>query len=1250
MRVITASASDQNVGSDRKRVIWSATDLKLAAECEFAWVRAVDAKLGRVEPVEDPEDATLARAAAMGDAHELVVLDDYIAERGRSVDGGPGVIELPKVSSTDAEALAGVVEDTLRALRSDATVIYQAAFSTPEFVGFADFLLRDPDGRWRVQDSKLARTARVTALMQLAAYVDQLDRAGIPRSDEVDLILGDRSISTHAVSDLLPLFHVRRARLRALIADRRIDEGAAGAPLAWGDDRGGLQIVACGRCATCELEVVAHRDLLLVARMRPVQRARLRAAGIRTIDDLAVTEDAPEGMNVETFEALRAQARLQLAAMAAEAAAEDAAQGHGDAAAHPVPPFEVVSAAAIGLMPRPSRGDLFFDFEGDPLYTEPGEGQPWGLDYLFGWVDDAEQYTALWAHDFAAEKRALLDFLDFVAARRAAHPDMHIYHYAPYETSHLQNMAERYGVGEATVDRLLREGVFVDLYPLVLRTVRIGSRSYSIKKLEPLYMGAEVRTSDVQKGDDSIVQYVQARGLAASGRTAEADGILADLADYNRYDCVSTRRLRNWLVGLAREAGVLPAPPDEPETRAYEPAPLSLALQAEGQRVQDEARSAGATGPALEQAGQSHRVAAAAIDYFPREAKSFWISHFQRLREPVTLWESTRDVLRVDPDRSAVVQDWGTDEGARAVTRLIDLHGEVAPGSTLNAGGSPFALYEAPAPFFGEFPARVIHVPHEVEVVEVLDDGYRIRERSIGGQTWDELPLALTPASPPRVNSLQGAIEEWAGSVLSAAPAFPQDAATDVLRRLVPRTVSGAPLPVLETGPDGRSDRSSDAADGATSPDSDLPEAADGIVRGVLDLDRSYLAVQGPPGTGKTYTASHVIARLVNEHGYRIGVVAQSHAIVENLLERVVAAGVPAAQVAKAPKDPHGSEPVFTAIRKDGMAAYLAEQSAAGLGCVVGGTAWDFSSTRRVQRGELDLLVIDEAGQFSLASTIAVAVSAQRLLLLGDPQQLPQVSQGTHPEPVDTSALGWVMHDKAVIDPAHGAFLARSWRMHPEVAAPVSRLAYAGALASAPGTERRMIDGIDPGLHVQPIRHRGNATQSPEEAAEVVRIVGALVGRDYTDGMAGAPPRPLAQADIIVVAPYNAQKQLILDTLADAGFGDVAVGTVDNFQGREAVVSITSLAASSGRDAPRGPEFLLLQNRLNVAISRAKVAAYLVHSPALLDDLPWTPEGVARLSAFAHLVGADRDGADDGADDEFGTSRVDGVSRPQTVP
>ena len=1152
------------IDTQAQRVIWSASDLKAAAECEFAWCRAIDAKLGRVPAVEEPEDSTLKRAAELGDVHEQNVLARYIDDLGDEK-----VHRIEKVSSVDADALADAVDETIAALRSDAEVVFQAAFATEEFVGFADFLRKDHDGRWRVQDSKLARKARVTALMQLAAYVDQLDRLGIPRSDEVDLILGDGTLSTHAVDDLLPLFQVRRARLRALIADRRIADGAAGAPLAWGDDRGDLQIVACGRCATCEEQVLAHRDLLMVARMRPVQRARLRASGIETIDELAVAPDAPAGMNVDTFETLRAQARLQLRADAEGA-----------------PTFDVHYAQAIHTLPLPSHGDIFFDFEGDPLYTEPapdGEAQ-WGIDYLFGWVDNADQYSALWAHTFADEKRALETFLDFVNARRLAHPGMHIYHYAPYETSHLVAMAARHGVREGEVDRLLREGVFVDLYPLVLRTVRVGSRSYSIKKLEPLYMGDDVRTSDVQKGDDSIVQYVAARELAAAGEKAEADAVLADLADYNRYDCVSTRRLRNWLIDIARRKGVTPAPPDDADEVIYEPSPRSVALLADAER-------------AVEGGGDGlvHRIAAAAIDYFPREAKSFWVSHFQRLREPVTMWDGTRDVVKVDRPSSVVRREWSIGEGRRVMSRDIEIRGEVSPGTTLGPGAQPFALYEVPAPFDTEVPSRAVHVPHTVTVVEVLDDGYLVSESAVQGQTWDELPLALTPAAPPRVVSLQGAIDEWADAVHAAAPGFPHDAATDILRRIPPRTTSGEALPPARD------------------------DTIDAIVRGVLDLDRSYLAVQGPPGTGKTYTGSRVIARLVNEHGFKVGVVAQSHAIIETLLARIVADGVAPAQVAKAPKDPE-AEPPYTVIPKNGMASFLAEH--AGEGAVVGGTAWDFSNTQRVDRAGLDLLVIDEAGQFSLASTIAVAAGAKRLLLLGDPQQLPQVSQGAHPEPVDTSALGWVMDGDPVVRPEYGYFLARSWRMHPFVAAPVSKLAYAGQLASAPGTERRSLDGVDPGLHVVPLRHRGNATQSPEEAAEVVRLVRDLVGRTFTDNDPDASTRPLTPSDIIVVTPYNAQRQLVLDALSDAGFPDVPVGTVDNFQGKEAVVSITSLAASSGRDAPRGPEFLLLQNRLNVAISRAQVVAYLIHSPALLDDLPYTPEGVARLSAFARLVGA----------------------------
>ncbi|KHK95635.1 DNA helicase [Microbacterium mangrovi] len=1154
------------------RVIWSASDLKAAAECEFAWLRAIDAKLGRVAPVDDPFDATLERAAELGTEHERRVLQRY---RDRF---GAAVVEIAETRSSDAEGLAAAVAQTIAALADDAVeVVYQAAFATSEFVGFADFLVRDADRRWVVQDTKLARHARVTALMQLAAYADQLERLGVPRADDVELLLGDGTVSAHALADLRPVFLLRRARLRALIADRDVAAGIAGDPIAWGDERGELRVVACGRCPTCDLEVVASRDLLLVAGVRPVQRERMRAAGLRTIDDLAAAASVPDRMNADTFGLLQTQARLQLVSPAGVPRPAEAAEA--DAPAEPpVPSYEVVFPTALGALPRPDTGDIFFDFEGDPLYTE-GDGRLWGIDYLFGWVDGVEQYSALWAHDFADEKAAFERFLQIVRLRRAQFPGMHIYHYAPYETAHLTEMGRRYGVGEQLLDQLLRDGVFVDLYPVVKRALRIGSRSYSIKKLEPLYMGDQVRTSDVQRGDDSIVKYVEARALQADARDAEAQAILDDLADYNRYDCVSTRRLRNWLVDRAIEAGLQPTRDIEPDLAVYETSPRATLL-------------AKAAASAAEQAEiDALELGSAAIDYYPREAKTFWASHYQRLREPVSTWQDTRDVVVTDATRSRVVEDWHP--GVRSVRRLIELQGELAPGTKLTEGGRPFALYELPAPYDSVPMPRWIHTAHMVEVVEVHDDGVVVAESAIDGQTWDALPLALTPSAPPLAGGQQTAIDEWADAVVDALPALPEDPATDILARRPPR-LRGAVL-------------------------DHEAETITAIVAGLRALEHSYLAVQGPPGTGKTYVGSHVIARLVQQHRWRIGVVAQSHAVVEHMLDKVIDAGVPAELVGKATKD---AEATFTVFPKNGLAAFA--EAHADTGFVVGGTAWDFSHPGRVPRGSLDLVVIDEAGQFALASTIAVAVAAQRLLLLGDPQQLPQVSQGTHPAPVDTSALGWVMDGHEVMPADRGFFLARSWRMHPAVAGPVSRLSYAGELASHPSAALRVVEGIDAGVHAVPVRHEGNATQSPEEAERVVGLVRDLVGRRWIDAVDGEPlpARALQASDLIVVTPYNAQQVLVEEALAAAGFGAVPVGTVDRFQGQEAAVAIVSLAASSGRDAPRGLEFLLLQNRLNVAVSRAKYAAYVLYSPGLLDDLPRTPDGVARLSAFAELVGA----------------------------
>jgi uncharacterized protein len=357
-------------------------------------------------------------------------------------------------------------------------------------------------------------------------------------------------------------------------------------------------------------------------------------------------------------------------------------------------------------------------------------------------------------------------------------------------------------------------------------------------------------------------------------------------------------------------------------------------------------------------------------------------------------------------------------------------------------------------------------------------------------------------------------------------------------------------------------------------------------------------------------------------------VVAQSHAVVEHLLDQVVAAGLPAVQVGKTPKDAPGKDrpeiapPPWTALAKDEYAAFLAEH--AGDGCVVGGTVWDMTNRKRIGDGELDLLVVDEAGQFSLANTVAASSAAQRVLLLGDPQQLPQVTQGTHDEPVDASALAWIAQDAATMPEDRGYFIDRTWRLHPDLCSAVSGLSYDGRLLPQPGvTDRRHLEGVAPGVHQVLVPHRGNSSASSEEAAVVVELVRSLLGRPWRAGTTPDvidPAEPLEPRGILVVAGYNAQVNLVRAALDDVGLAQVRVGTVDRFQGQEAAVAVVTLAASSAGDAPRGADFLLNRNRLNVAISRAQWAAYLVHSPGLDDTLPRGGQALADLGAFRRLT------------------------------
>ncbi len=1176
-------------------LVFSASDLVIAATCEYQLLRKLDEKLGRTPKPDFATDAMLERTAKLGDDHEHRVLEEFVAEFGMwDPASGKGVYDVVPATAMDRATLSAKHAESIDALRSGADVVFQAAFFDGQFHGRSDFLVKRPGGQYAVFDTKLARHAKVTALLQLAAYGDQLIQAGITPDPTVTLVLGNRVHSDHPLAQILPVFKERRARFLGMTQAHVAGSG----PVEWGDSR----YSACGRCDYCAEQVQLHRDLLMVAGMRISRRKKLIESDVTTIDALAALPEAGD----PTLLRLREQARLQTGAGTPDGTVKYTDKS-GEAKAIS---YNVLPDNTLGRLPAPDPGDIFFDFEGDPLWQDPVT-EKWGLEYLFGVIENPMEpgaqpvFKPFWAHSRAEEGKAFVDFLEYVAERRNKYPGMHIYHYAAYEKTALRNLSLTHVVGETAVDDLLRQGVLVDLYDTVRHSIRISENSYSIKKLEPLYMGQHLRSGDVTDAGASVVAYADYCTARDNGNLGEASVILDGIRDYNEYDCLSTLELRNWLLARAAERSIQPGGEADPalatdtEPEKYQAAPEESALfdyladLSEKEKSTSDSRAVG--------------IVAAGVGYHRREDKQHWWGHFDRLEKPTSQWPDERDLFIVN--HAELLQDWAKPTPRSNPVRIVKLFGRSGDGAGLEPGKKYFRMYGTPLPeslqgkestVLGRagWNSTLVTGVGDEDDFETVTIAEGLRKDSTAFSQW---PMALTPDPPIATNGQRAALAALATKLKGALPEWPQDPALDLVRRRPPKLRSLAALPPVEPGPDGY---------------------IDAITAAITDLNHSYLAVQGPPGSGKTHVGAHVLARLVAA-GWKVGVVAQSHAVVENMLCAAVdKAGVDPRRVAKEVK--HDDPVPWTQCAKGDVEELLSKPG----GALIGGTAWTMVGSS-VPAGSLDLLVIDEAGQFSLANTMAVSRAAKRLLLLGDPQQLPQVTQGKHPEPVDESALGWLSDGYNTLPPELGYFLALSWRMHPELCSAVSELSYDNRLESASAAKERHLEGAAPGISCVYVPHTGNSTSSAEEAAEVVRQVQAHLGLTWLDPSQPAETqpaetqtaegRPLEETDILVVAAYNAQVQLIKHHLRGAGLSKVRVGTVDKFQGQEAPVVIVSMAASAAGEVPRGMEFLLSRNRINVAVSRGQWRAVVVRSPELTNYLPTHPEGLENLGGFVAL-------------------------------
>jgi len=1127
--------------------MFSATDISTFLACQHtATLNRAESRKEITKPfLEDPAVELLWK---LGLAHEQRYLRALVADE-RSI---------AEIALADPWVVAAT--QTIEALRQGVDVVYQGAFLDKVWGGRPDFLMRvdNPSGlgvwSYEVVETKLARSTRAGALVQLCFYSDLLSRIQGVEPQRMHVVLGGG-----AAPDKVPVqrYIAYFRKIRSEFEEAwRLESKTYPEPVEHCD--------VCSWFPLCDKRRRGDDHLSLVAGISRNQRRALVERGIDTVAQLGALvlplKPKIERIGNAALLRIREQARLQV-------------QGRREGRLvyellDPVEPGEGLTA-----LPLPSRADIFLDLESNPFVLDQG------LEYLIGVLtmpegaQDEPKYEALWSFTHAEEKTAFESFIHGVMERWHKHPEMHIYHYASYEPTAIKRLAGRHGACISEVDELLRAGVFVDLFRVVRQGLRASVESYSIKRLEPLY-GFD-RSVPLREANSALQAFETA--LVLGDTREEIQGLLDPIRGYNRDDCVSAWRLRDWLeerrTELEESSGQsLP----RPEIRSGE---ASEGLAAELGRVAELAARLTASLPTDEaewtEENRAYWLLALLLEWHRREEKSSWWEYFR-------LCELSDDELQEDK---------------------IALGGLTYVGEAGRIKRSIIHRYHFPPQEHAIDRASGVHDPRTQEgagEVVSIDERNRTIDIKRGVRSAIRHPTALIPFDIVNSNVLRESLYRLGAWVadhgLSSRGQF--QAARDLLVRARSPALTANLATLI-----GKNEQ--------------LTEAARALVLS-LPVKASVLPIQGPPGSGKTFTGARMIVELVRS-GRRVGITAVSHKVISNLLREVckVASelhiGVTCVQ-----KSNDGDEYQHPLVTQADSNQDVVGALTTGAAKIAAGTAWLWA--REEMANSVDVLFVDEAGQMSLANALAISQAATSVVLLGDPQQLDQPQKGVHPLGVGVSALGHLLNGRATISADQGLFLTETRRLHPDICAFTSEIFYDGRLVSRPENSNQQINapGIihGTGLRFVPVQHSGNQNESPEEAKTVADFVASLLAGRATWTNKKTQTQPLRLEDILIVAPYNAQVSALCERLPRGA----RVGTVDKFQGQEAPLVFYSMATSTPEDAPRGMEFLYSLNRLNVAVSRARCVAVIVASPALFTVQCKSPRQMELANAFCRYL------------------------------
>ncbi len=1160
--------------------VYSPSDLVLFMRSPFAaWMERL--KIDKPEQLADiPKDVDLMMdlLASKGNLHESEYLN-LIKEKY----GADNVAVIERDSKTSAAK-------TLEAMQAGFDVIFQAYLQRDDFKGYADFLVKCEgssalgDYHYEVWDTKLSKSVKPYFIVQLCCYSWMLELLQGRLSEEVVVVLGDKKQERFRIAAYSSYFLNLKQRFLSAQDHFSSEWSCVPDPLRC-DDFGAWSSFAKQLIETSD-------SLSLVANIRKSQIKKLMSAGVSTLSQLAQTELSHiNGLAVESYFRLRAQASIQMSSRGKD-----------------TPDFNIIEmdqSKGLSALPPHSSLDVFFDIEGHPL-VDGGLEYLWGVSYRDNNAAQGKDYAFKdwWAHDQIQEKLAFEGFIDWAYQRWQEDPSMHIYHYATYEITAINKISTRYQTRIDKVTDLLKNAVFVDLYKIVKNGLLIGEPKYSIKNVEHLYRGK--RTTDVANGGDSIVFYENWREAGGADRwinntngyqhwVADADHFdwsawqdLKDIRDYNIDDCESTLELVDWLrIQQSKNNISFSLPIDdqldeiEKTDKQIENQEKRRALVARQQKLIDLFE----TDITLKQDPQA-ALLVSLVHFYDREHKPKLWKYFERLgkSDQALLEDDTvvHDVIitstqlvdgklhckasysidqpiRTDKIKSATIKDSVVKVSKITFNELDVHHGEIEFSIDPE---SHEALRQSPLTLLGD-EDRINTEKLENRLCEITEQYFETRVLAKGLET------VVNQANPRFFNN---------------ASRLP------VTRHIY----------------------------------SDNQGYLNAIIHVVNGMDETCLCIQGPPGAGKTTTAKHVIKALVTQ-GKRVGIMSNSHAAIMNLLEPLVKE-LPETLMAKI--GGYGSQADFhekfhledyTAFHYRTAMSFTQKNLYSSFQ-IVGATVYGFANELAYD-DPLDYLFVDEASQVALASLVAVSGASKNVILMGDQMQLEQPIQGYHPGDAGASALDFMLKGHAVIPEDKGIFLERTYRMHPNVCMPLSEVVYEGKLQADDKNKEQVVIVRAPklitkqnGILTVRVLHEGNTQSSEEEVQVVQQLINELKTGQFIDKHQKS--RPITDSDILVIAPYNMQVNLLKEKLV----GECKIGTIDKFQGQEAPVVIISMAASDVEDSPRGLDFIFNKNRLNVAISRAMALAIVVSNKGLEDCSVSNLSQMEKVGLFCKLT------------------------------